>query len=79
MARIVGEEIFSRATGGTYPYDEWGDGKARLLTAGEDFPGDMHPRSVGQTLRAGYATRGLRLKTEVKNDRQIAIQVTGRL
>ena len=55
-----------------YPWDEWLDGQARILTPGEDF--DATIQSF-RTLAHGVANRrGLRLRTAERQDGRFQIQ-----
>lgn len=80
MAQIVEDSVAwlppSSRTSSLYPWDEWFDGKTRILTRGDDFICTL------TTIRAGIHTaafrRGKSIRTRQISDTQIQVQAVGK-
>lgn len=80
MAKIITSEEFKSMAGSgrclNYPWAEWTDGQARILTMGTDF--DTTVTGFRSTLASYAARRGLRAITSVRSEKEIAVQFVKR-
>ncbi len=80
MAKIIdAEDIqWGGSPGSRYPWDEWFDGKARILAKGEDFTSQIS--SFRTTVYECARRRGLKVRiATVDNGKGVAVQVVGKI
>lgn len=79
MSRIVSDDVFTnylhRKGKPKYPYDEWMDGKTRVMVRGEDFDWTIRTASFVDTVRRGLRRRGFEIHAEILNINEIALKV----
>jgi hypothetical protein len=79
MARIVNENLFpshGRGRGdNNYPFGEWIDGQARILTRGEDFDENSDVNEVARDIRLGISKLGYPVRVKIADNDGIIVQV----
>lgn len=81
MARIVDEDDYvwhRRGKEEFYPYDEWTDGKARILVRGVDFDATIEVASVLAAIRKGMTRRGYRVSGHPINNDEVLFKAVRR-
>jgi len=75
MAEIVDNSVWSDGTGRTtlrYPWDEWLDGKTRILTRGEDF--DSSVAAVRNSIYIKGYRRNVKVRIRIIDENTVQIQ-----
>jgi hypothetical protein len=74
MAEIVSDNVWAE-TGRSvskYPWDEWFDGKTRILAQGEDFT--VTPASIRNTISVNAFRRRVKVRTRILDGSRVQVQ-----
>jgi hypothetical protein len=75
MAEIVSDSVWAetgRKSVSKYPWDEWFDGKTRILVQGEDFT--VTPASIQNTISVNAFRRRVRARTRILDGNRVQVQ-----
>jgi hypothetical protein len=75
MAEIVSDSVWAetvRKSVSKYPWDEWFDGKTRILVQGEDFT--VTPASIRNTITVNAFRRRVAIRTRVLDGNRVLVQ-----
>jgi hypothetical protein len=75
MAEIVSDSAWAETTRKSvskYPWDEWFDGKTRILVQGEDFT--VTPASIRNTISVNAFRRRVKVRTRTLDGNRVQVQ-----
>ena len=75
MAEIVSDSVWTetrRKSVSKYPWDEWFDGKTRILVQGEDFT--VTPASIRNTVSVNAFRRRVGVRTRILDGNRVQVQ-----
>ena len=75
MAEIVSDSVWAetvRKSVSKYPWDEWFDGKTRILVRGEDFT--VTPASIRNTISVNAFRRRTGVRTRILDGNRVLVQ-----
>lgn len=75
MAEIVSDNVWAesgRKSASKYPWDEWFDGKTRILVQSDDFT--VTPKSIQNTIHVNAFRRGVKVRTRILDNGRIRVQ-----